>query len=149
MKIPSRFRGVAAVELAVLMVPLVVMAFGMIELGRAFYYYNSLVKSAREASRYLAMYNRNEVNAQARCLAVHGNTACNGEPLVPGLTTDMVNIAYTLAVPAKVYPGGPAYGSLDMVTVTIVGFPFLPYTGFPIQALDFGPIASTMRQGAS
>ncbi|WP_048440729.1 TadE/TadG family type IV pilus assembly protein [Caenimonas sp. SL110] len=140
---PSRsIRGVASVELAVLLIPLVIMAFGMVELGRAFYHYNALVKSVRNASRYLSMHQRNEVNAQARCLAVHGNTSCGGDPLLAGLETGMVAIAYESAVPT-------GHGSIDLVTVTISGYPFSTLTSMPVDAMRFGDISSTMRQGAS
>lgn len=142
MKLGHKFKGVAAVEMAILLIPLVIMTFGMAELGRAFYYYNGLVKSAREASRYLSMHSRGTNEAQARCLAVHGNTNCSGEAVVPGLQTGMVKIRYELAVPT-------GYGSLDMVTVRIENFPFSTLTAMPIDAMTFGPIASSMRQGAS
>lgn len=142
MKAGRRSRGVAAVEMAILLVPLVIMTFGMVELGRAFYYYNGLVKSTREASRYLSMYSRGTNEAQARCLAVHGNTNCAGDPVVPGLQTGMVKIGYELAVPT-------GYGSIDMVTVRIEGFPFTTLTAMPIDAMTFGAISSSMRQGAS
>lgn len=134
--------GVAAVELAILLVPLVLMIFGMAELGRAFYYYNGLVKSAREASRYLSMHTRGTHEAQARCLAVHGNTNCSGAPLLHGLETQMVQIGYELAAPT-------GYGSIDMVTVRIEGFPFETLTSVPADTITFGAIGSTMRQGAS
>ena len=142
MKLGHKSKGVAAVEMAILLVPLVVMSFGMVELGRALYYYNGLVKSAREASRYLSMHSRGTNEAQARCLAVHGNTNCSGEEVVPGLQTGMVKIRYELAVPT-------GYGSLDLVTVRIENFPFSTLTAMPIDAMTFGPIASSMRQGAS
>lgn len=142
MKLGHKSKGVAAVEMAILLVPLVVMSFGMVELGRALYYYNGLVKSTREASRYLSMHARGTNEAQARCLAVHGNTNCAGGPVVPGLQTRMVKISYELAVPT-------GYGSIDMVTVRVEGFPFTTLTAMPIDAMTFGAIGSTMRQGAS
>ena len=142
MKPARKSRGVAAVELAILLIPLVIMTFGMSELGRAFYYYNSLVKSARDASRYLSMHTRGSHEAQARCLAVYGNTNCSGDPLLHGLETGMVRISYGLAVPT-------GYGSIDTVTVSIEGLPFQTLTAVPVDAMTFGAIGSTMRQGAS
>ena len=142
MKPTRKSRGVAAVELAILLIPLVIMTFGMVELGRAFYYYNGLLKSARDASRYLSMHTRGSHEGEARCLAVYGNTNCAGYPLVPRLQTGMVKIGYELAVPT-------GYGSIDMVIVKIEGFPFATLTSFPVDAMTFGPIGSTMRQGAS
>jgi hypothetical protein len=142
MKQGHKSRGVAAVEMAILLIPLVIMTFGMIELGRAFYHYNGLVKSARGGARDQSMHTRGSNEAQARCLAVHGNTNCSGEPLVAGLETGMVRISYELAVPT-------GYGSIDMVTVRIEGFSFTTLTAMPIESMTFGAIGSTMRQGAS
>ena len=142
MQATGRQGGVAAVEFAVLLIPLMIMTFGMTELGRAFYYYNSLLKSARDASRYLSMHARGEGEAGARCLTVYGKTDCDGEVLVPGLGTGMVQITYETGVET-------GQGSIDLVTVTIVGFPFSSFVPFVVASMVFGPIASTMRQGSS
>lgn len=142
MKAIRKLRGVAAVELAILLVPLVIMTFGMTELGRAFYYYNSLLKSTRDASRYLSMYSRGEGEAQARCLAVHGETGCGGETLVPGMVPGMVQITYETGVET-------GHGAIDLVRVTITGFPFSSLVPLVVTNMVFGPISSTMRQGAS
>jgi Flp pilus assembly protein TadG len=144
-----KMRGVAAVELAVLLVPLVIITFGMAELGRAFYYYNGAVKSVRSASRYLSMQERGAGEAAARCLAVYGIAAagsagaCAGDdPVVPGLETGMVDITYEPAVAT-----GYSTSTIDLVTVTISGLPFQAVTSFPVEVAAFGPITSTMRQG--
>lgn len=42
-----------AVRLAILLIPLVILAFGIIEYGRAIYTYNALTKSVRDAARFL------------------------------------------------------------------------------------------------
>jgi Flp pilus assembly protein TadG len=138
----GRRKGVAAVEFAILLIPLVIMVFGMTELGRAFYYYNGLLNSTRDASRYLSTQGRGEGEAEARCLAVHGNVNCTGDALVPGLATGMVQIAYETGVET-------GHGSVDLVRVTVDGFPFLAVVPFVVSNMVFGPIASTMRQGTS
>ena len=142
MKAAGKHRGVAVVEFAVLLIPLVIMTFGMTELGRAFYYYNSLLKSARDASRYLSMQARGEGEAEARCLVVYGKTACDGELLVPGIETGMVQITYETGVET-------GQGSIDLVSVTINRFPFSSLVPLVVTDMLFGPIASTMRQGSS
>lgn len=142
MKVIRKLRGVAAVEFAILLVPLVIMTFGMTELGRAFYYYNGLLKSARDASRYLSMHSRGEGEAQARCLAVHGKAVCTGETVVPGITTGMVQISYESGVET-------GHGAIDLVRVTITEFPFSSLVPLVVTDMVFGPISSTMRQGSS
>lgn len=140
----KKHRGVAAVEFAILLIPLLIMTFGMTELGRAFYYYNSLLKSTRDASRYLSMQARPAGEVQARCLAVYGQTKCGdeGEELVPGMTTGMVGIYYEPGVET-------GHGSIDIVRVSIDGFPFSSLVPLVVTDMVFGPIASTMRQGSS
>ena len=40
-------RGVAAVEMAIVLIPMLVLCFGVLEIGRALYLYNGLVKSTQ------------------------------------------------------------------------------------------------------
>ena len=149
MKLARRTRGVAAIEMGLLLVPLVVMFMGAAELGRAFHYYNGLLKSAREASRYVSQHSGAGAlaDAQARCLAAYGDIAtasdgaCTGtQPRVPGLTSGMVAVDHaTIAAPGK--------GSIDVVTVTITGVPFTPIVWPAASLSQFGAVASTMREG--
>jgi Flp pilus assembly protein TadG len=46
-------RGTAAVELAIVLPFLMIMLFGLIEIGRALYHYHAVTKSVRDATRYL------------------------------------------------------------------------------------------------
>src|SRR5690242_18562173 len=93
-------KGVAAVELAVLLIPLIVIASGVTELGRAFFQYNALLKGTRDGVRFLTMKGPLDPAepstagdvAQAKCLVVYGNEECTGPARVPELTTDMVSI---------------------------------------------------------
>lgn len=142
MKARARQGGVAAIEFAILLVPLLIMTFGLTELGRAFYYYGSVVKSTRAAARYLSTQLVGAGYAEARCIAVYGQTTCTGDALVPGLTTDMVNIVATAGVETGA-------GALDMVKVEIQGFPFVSYVPFVIKDIAFAPISTSMRQGTS
>ncbi len=50
-----RQRGVAAVELAFLLVLLLLIAAGIFEFGRAFWYYNALAKATRDGARAMSM----------------------------------------------------------------------------------------------
>ncbi len=46
-------RGIAAVEFAIVLPFLMLMLFGMIEIGRALFHYHAVTKSVRDATRYL------------------------------------------------------------------------------------------------
>ncbi|HJV84029.1 MAG TPA: TadE/TadG family type IV pilus assembly protein [Noviherbaspirillum sp.] len=50
-----RQSGSAAVEFAILLIPLLLMTGVIVELGRAFWYYDALAKSTRDAARLLSI----------------------------------------------------------------------------------------------
>jgi len=152
---PAKQRGVAAIELglliAVLLVPL---TFGVTELGRAVFQYNILVKATRNADRYLSTQGAGDLAnlTIARCLAVYGNRTCSGNALIPNLTTAMVSVTYVSsypiadpAAPITVNPLNPT-GVLNLVTVSISGYPFTSLVPFVVPSLNFGEISTTMRQ---
>ncbi len=147
----DRERGVALVELAVSILVLVSIAFGMTELGRAIYQYNTLAKSARDAVRLLSMRDPADDAAknQAKCLAVYGNPGCAGAPLLPGLSVAMVSICDALACPADHAAQGSA-PVMNLVTVTIGGangpYVFDSLISFVVPDIPFGPISATMKQ---
>lgn len=152
---PRAQRGAAAVEFAILIVPLLLMLFGVTEYGRAIYQYNTLVKSVRDASRYLSAVAPGSGHAAARCLAVHGNSNCTGNPLAPGLTTGMVSIcdAGNCAATHNSQPTGS--GTANLVTVTVTGYTFQTLLNFTMSGLTIGapditydPIQNTMRQAS-
>jgi hypothetical protein len=47
-------RGVAVVEFAIVIIPLLLIVAGIIEFGRTFWYYDALAKSTRDAARYIS-----------------------------------------------------------------------------------------------
>lgn len=147
MTFPNKQRGVAAVELGIVIVPLVLLAFGITEFGRAFYQYNTLAKATRDAARFLSSQGAGDPNdlAIARCLAVHGNRTCEGSPLVPDLSTAMVDVldSTNSASHANQETGS---GVVNLVTVQVTGYPFTSLVSFVVPNMSFGPIATTMRQ---
>lgn len=155
-------RGVAAVEFALLLIPLVLLVFGVAEFGRALFQYNTLVKAVRDSARMLSQYNPADADyplADAKCLAVYGKTGCSGSdvPLAPGLTTAMVvvcNPVNSVGCPGGSYANvSTGSGTINLVEVRITGymfnFVFNPASLFSSSAstsLGFGAISSTMRQ---
>lgn len=143
-------RGAVVVEFALLLIPLLVLALGAAEYGRALYQYNTLVKAARDSVRHLSHLNPagngySEAQTEAQCLAVYGNINCTGQPLAPGLTTDMVSIN---PVNATTGAGTP----ITLVEVRISGYNFdflfnpLALLGSSETQIPFGDIRATMRQ---
>ena len=79
-------RGVAIVEFALILPLLLLLSFITFEFGRAFYQYNVLVKSARDAVRFLSTQTPGQGVAVSKNLMVYGNLAGTGTPQVVGLT---------------------------------------------------------------
>ena len=144
-------RGVAAVELAVLLTPLVLMIFGATELGRAIYTFNVLDKTVRDAARHLSQNTPGDIKiaAQATCLTVYGNTDCSGTAVAAGLTTSMVKICDSTVTTCSNYANQLTHydstSSINLVSVTITGYPFTSLVKFVIPNLTFNPISVTMR----
>ena len=78
--------GAALIELALITPLLLLLALITTEFGRAMYEYNAVVKSTRDAVRYLSVQTQGTHIAEARNLMVYGNTAGTGAPLARGLS---------------------------------------------------------------
>lgn len=154
MNLRSRQRGVAAVELGILIVPLVLLAFGITEFGRAMYQYNTIAKGVRDGVRYLTHYAPGDADRirDAKNLAVCGTTsACfDTSALVIGLNVGMVSVCDRSNCPdhnlQPVVYGGGTLGQVNLVTMTVSGFQFNSLVPFVMPSITFGPISSTMEQ---
>lgn len=144
-------RGAVAVEFALLLIPMLLLTFGVAEYGRALYQYNTLVKTVRDSARLLSQHNPADAASyslamdDARCLAVHGNTGCTGPSLAPGLTTGMVGITSTTMTTDAGTP-------ITLVEVSITGYVFnfvfnpASLMGNAANTILFNDIHATMRQ---
>lgn len=141
-------RGIAAAELGILLIPLITIGFGITELGRAFFEYNALAKGTRDGARFLSLQGPGDATDQAtaKCFVVYGNSACTGSPRAPGLTTAMVTICDSATCPATHQAQPTGSGSVNLVTVTVTGFPFTSLVPFIVPNLTFNDISTTMRQ---
>ncbi|GAB3628024.1 pilus assembly protein TadG [Pandoraea terrae] len=151
-----RMRGAVAVEFALVAIPMVILLMGIAEVGHAFYQYNTIVKSVRDAARMLSAYSPAQSDypmASARCLVVYGNSACSGPQLVPGLTTNMVVICDEINTTGctgqfKNVTTTPGGNTINLVQVTVTGYPYSQLTAFfpQFSQLTFDDISSVMRQ---
>ena len=148
MKFPFRQRGVAAVELGLLIGPLLLLTLGVTEFGRAFYQYNALAKATRDATRFLSSQGPGDPSdvTTAQCLATYGNKSCTGTVLVPGLTSAMVSVCDSLNCPGSHQNQATGSGVINLVTVTVTGYPFTSIVPLIIPDIQFGAIRTTMRQ---
>ncbi|AZQ53706.1 TadE/TadG family type IV pilus assembly protein [Burkholderia cenocepacia] len=175
MKMPlirrSRTRGAVAVEFALVLMPMIMLATGVAEFGRAIYQYETLTKATRDAARYLSIWLPTDTAypvSQAQCLVVYGSTTCgsSGTELVPGLTTSMVTICdaqHTTGCSDASDPSqfsnlptydsnnnaasGTATGAINVVEVKISGYQYHPIPAYPgLPTITFGNIVTVMRQ---
>lgn len=141
-------RGVAAVELGFLLVPLITLTFGITEFGRAIYTYNTITKSARDAARFLTSKTPGDTDAhaEAKCLVAFGNPDCATPALVPGLTDLMVQTCDVVlpcsGISSTVTTGS---GTINTVHVRVSGYAFAPVIEYVMPSLTFNNISVTMR----
>jgi len=133
--------GAALIELALILPLLLLLTFITTEFGRAVYQYNTIVKSVRDAVRYLSVQTPGTHIAEARSLIVYGNTTGAGTPLAPGLTLAHVQ-----------QPTWQSAGStpvINTVTVTVSGYSFQSLfssvLGIPFGSFNYNDISATMR----
>lgn len=147
-----RQHGSVTVELAILLIPLIVLAFGVTEYGRAIYQYNAITKGVRDSVRHLSQYAPGDAAriAEAKCLAAYGKTNCTDAdtPLVPGLSTSNVTVR-----DRSVSTDAPNYnlqetgrGTVNLVAVEVNGYSFTSLVPFVVPDFTFGTIRATMLQ---
>jgi Flp pilus assembly protein TadG len=134
-------QGVAVVEFALVLPMMLMMTCIATEFGRAYYQYNTITKSVREAVRYLTVRAPGVDIDKAKNIVVYGNAAGTGAPLAPGLSVSNVNI------PARGTTG--SYPTISTVSVVVTGYTFVPMVtnafGLAFKNITFGPIRATMR----
>jgi hypothetical protein len=138
--------GAAMVEFAIVLVLLVLIVFGITELGRALYQQNSLTKAVNIGSRFIARQydllhpaadctfkdsvRRTQVEQQARNLIICGRLDCSGfDPVVPGLTSAGITIAtMSKKIKAEDEDENEIEWEACVIEVTAVA-PFIPIFG--------------------
>jgi hypothetical protein len=142
-----RQRGVAAVELALVIPVLVLLSLGVAELGRLIYTYNTMLKAVHSAARLLAMSDhltnlteREAVRGEALNLALYGDMESQDAPLVPGLTASMVRVCTIDVCPDHIQP------TLNYVSVRITGYRYPSMFTVLLPAhVSLTDVSSTLR----
>ncbi|CAN7255151.1 TadE/TadG family type IV pilus assembly protein [Massilia sp. LjRoot122] len=143
--------GAVLIELSLLLVPLLLLVFGITEFGRAIYQYNALTKGVRDGVRYLSQYapgNDADIRV-ARSLVVCGlpQESCGDvKPLVPGMSADYVRVIDRISDPDGYDLQSTGRGTLNLVRIEISGFTFRSMAPAFVPDVVFGPIHATMMQ---
>lgn len=138
--------GIVSIEFVLMMsFVFIPTTIGTLEIGRVFYQYNTITKSVRDGARYISLYSTTDPNyatyqTQAKNLVVYGITAGAVNPLVPGLTTQMVSISTASVASA---------GSIRLVTVNVAGFNLGYITNYFAGNNAFNAISATMQQATT
>lgn len=129
-------RGVAMVEFAIVVPLIVLLIFGVTEVGRAIIFYNALTKALEDGARHAAAYGllgtTGSVNidagldAEIRNLVVYGDAQGGTMPLLEGLQTSQISVSV------------PAPGSIE-VSAT---YPYAPIMGISLPTFNFGSPSS-------
>jgi Flp pilus assembly protein TadG len=126
--------GTAAVEAAIIMPIAIALMTGATDFGRAYTTSSTADKSMRDAARYLAHLPFSAVcstwaQTNAKNLAVFGNTAGNGNPLITGWSTSNVTVAQPTSCPLT-----PPSDQVIQVTATV-----------PFTSIMFVGLTSTLN----
>ena len=119
-------KGQSLLELALTLPLLLALASGLVTLGQAYYEYNTLSKSVREAARYMSS-NEWDPAYQTTCqkMAVYGNTGGTGSPILPSMTISNINImGRTEAGSLSAFNTFSKTTPPDWVTVNVAGYTF-------------------------
>ena len=137
--------GQSVLEFAMVLPLLLLIVFGIIEFGRAYYQYNTLTKAIRDGARYMSKHVYSATyETSTKNLVVYGNTFGTGTPILPGLTT-----ARIVVTPA---PSGATLASPpDWLTVSVNAYPFssLVPSFIPMSNVTFSPSIQMRFMGAN
>ena len=128
--IQHKQKGLAAVEFVITLPVLLLVMMATAELGRAFYQYNTLEKSVRDATRYLSanaindgtkLIDISEYIDDVKNLVVYGDRNGNGAPILPSLVTDDVDVVEVASTHVQVSVNY-AYQSMLGTSIPTFGF---------------------------
>jgi Flp pilus assembly protein TadG len=137
-----RERGAAMVEFAIVLPMMMLLIFGVAELGRAFMQYNILNKAVRDGIRHAAqfapkgtagsIYIDAALASETKNLVVYGNSSGTGNAVLEDFSTDQVSVT----------DAGGASVRVD------ASYPYQPMLGATLNTFGFGtpiPMAFTMQ----
>jgi len=115
-------KGSTLVEYAIGASVFLMAVFAVLEFGRVLWVHNALSDAARQGARYAVLNLSNGEDGNIKNLVVYGKTSGGTKPIVPGLTTSMVQVSRS----------GDFSVNSGTATVKITGYqfqfvlPFLP-----------------------
>jgi Flp pilus assembly protein TadG len=118
-------RGQAVAEFALALIPLLFLVFGVFDLGRAIYLYNSTAEAAREIARVTS------VHPYDTCCAYGSSTQAQAviadqKAAIPGLTASGISVSCVDIADAPIADASCRPGDFMKVTVSVTWTPATP-----------------------
>lgn len=140
-----RVKGVAAVEMALVLIPLLLIIAGIVEFGRTLWYYNALTKAARDGARMMSM----APEATIKTDSIYGAVAAQALVLNTAISANVPNASTNLTTTVAcdnapcVNGNAPEYVMVSVSYDVHIGdwFPFIGNDGWDVT---FEPM-TTMR----
>ncbi len=113
-------QGVAAVEFALVLIPLFLIVAGVVEFGRTFWYYDALAKATRDSARLMSMADKDSITSAKEAAENMAVSVANDARISPALSADNVLVeCLSASYVSQTCTNGTAPSN---VRVTIVDF---------------------------
>lgn len=154
-------RGVAAIELAIILPVLMLLCFGTLEAAHALTAYKRLLSHTTLAARYLASLAPGNGTIEAQCLVITGQPSstlpCSGTQVLPGFANATITVAdasNSAATKRSQLTSADTGGlRVNLVTVTVRNYQHTMLLGNALggmigqsSTITFAPVSATMRQ---
>ena len=118
-------KGQSLVEMALVCMIFFFLLFGILEFGRALYYYNTIVQNTRAAARWAVVNVLDNSDTaditSTRNIVLYGSPTGSGSPTIPGMTAAMVNVSVAAL---ELDTGTPPQPISRKISVSVSGYPF-------------------------
>ncbi|MDD5250362.1 MAG: TadE/TadG family type IV pilus assembly protein [Rhodocyclaceae bacterium] len=145
-----RESGAIVVEMALVVTVLLLVAAGIVEFGRIFWYYNALDKATRNAARYMSSVSRLDMQDSAKAAAAAATartlvlTAVADNNLSPALAAANVTVSCDGVDCSGTAPTNVSVGIANFQVTPGNWFPFVTVAGGSYGSITLAP-ATTMR----
>lgn len=140
----NRQYGLTTVEFAIIAVSLIIVLFGVIEVSRALFVWNTIGEATRRGARVAEVCPVN--HGAIRRLAVFGTGGGSGtaSPVLSGLSTSNVTVEYLNASGTVLANPAASFSAIRYVRVSITGYTHTMIIPFILPTLNVPPFATTV-----
>jgi Flp pilus assembly protein TadG len=137
----GRQQGTTTVEFAIIGVLLMVLVFGVFEIGRAMFVVNALTEATRRGARLAAVCPLGDPKPAIAAVFANGGT---NSPVVSGLSTSNIQIQYLDVNGAPIASPAANFAAIRYVRTSIVGFTQTLFIPTLITRIPISGFATTL-----